>query len=256
MNRTYKILLAVLGVGVATFGYWHFLLAPKRQQVAAVETQVSTAQGTLAQAQATLATYKAARSAFKGNYATVVRLGKAVPADDDVRSMLVQLDRAAGDSDVGFSDITVGGGSAAAATTAATGAGAAAPAAPLPPGAVAVGGAGFSQLPLTFTFDGSYKELTQLLARMDRFVQAKRSQLAISGRLLRVEALDIQPKQEGWPQLEAKVTAVSFLVPATQGLTAGASAATPTAAAPSVASATPTPATTTNATTATAGVIR
>ena len=42
------------------------------------------------------------RARTRANYATVVRLGKAVPADDDVRSLIVQLDSAAERSNVDF----------------------------------------------------------------------------------------------------------------------------------------------------------
>ena len=39
----------------------------------------------------------------------MVRLGKAVPEDDDVRSLLVQIDAEAGGADVDFRTIQVGG---------------------------------------------------------------------------------------------------------------------------------------------------
>ncbi len=95
---------------LAVGGYWKFAVAPKREQAAALDQKVIAAEAQLAQTQSLIATYKDAKAQYKANYATVVRLGKAVPADDDTRSLVVQLDTAAKRSGIDFDSINLAAG--------------------------------------------------------------------------------------------------------------------------------------------------
>jgi hypothetical protein len=153
-----------------------------------------------------------------------------VPADDDVRSLVVQLDAAAKRSSVDFATIEVGGGSGAAAPSGT-------PTAPAAgektvPGATPVGPAGFSSMPFNLTFRGHFEDLEQFLARVERFVTLREDRIAVTGRLLRLDQITLQPDSTGFPQIRAQIGATSYLVPATQGLTAGASPQGPAASGP------------------------
>jgi Tfp pilus assembly protein PilO len=238
-NRT--LLIAVLAAAAAGAAFWFLALAPKREEAAKLETQIAAKQTEVQTAQATLETYRKAKDAYPKNYATVVRLGKAVPEDDDVRSLLVQMDAEAGGTNVDFRTVQVGGtaASAPAATTDAA-AGTTAP----PPGAVAVGTAGFSAMPFTFSFRGTYGNLSQFFSRMERFVSMRNEKMNVTGRLLRLESIDLEVDPAGFPNIRAQIGASSYLVPETQGLTAGATpqgpAATPAATPPAGGPAVPT----------------
>src|SRR4029079_9283080 len=94
VTKNPKLLIAVVALVAVLGAYWMLVLSPKREQISKLDGQVAAAQNDLQQAQATLGTYEKPQSAYKANYATVVRLGKAMPADDDVRSLMVQLDAA------------------------------------------------------------------------------------------------------------------------------------------------------------------
>jgi Tfp pilus assembly protein PilO len=226
-NKT--LLIAVVATAAALAAFWFFALAPKREEAASLATKISAKKTELQTAQATLAGYEKSRAAYGKNYATVVRLGKAVPEDDDVRSLLVQLDADADGTNVDFRTIQVGGTSAAATPDpAAAGASTTTP----PPGAVAVGSAGFSAMPFTFSFRGTYSNLSQFMSRMERFVTLRNQQVNVTGRLLRLESIDMQVDQSGFPRIRAQVGASSYLVPATQGLTAGATPSGPAASTP------------------------
>ena len=91
-------------------------------------------------------------------------------------------------------------------------------------------------MPFTFSFRGTYANLSQFLSRMEKFVTLRNEQVNVTGRLLRLESIDLQVDQAGFPRIRAEIGASSYLVPATQGLTAGATpsgpAATTTAATP------------------------
>ncbi len=222
MTRSNKMLIGVLlGLGLIA-AYWFLLLAPKREEAAALESQLEAKQSEVAQAEATLTTYRAAQASYKATYSEVSRLGKAVPVDDDVRSLVVQLDGAAGESKVDFRTIELG--TASTGSGAATTAGTTAP----PPGAVQVGSAGFSVMPFVFRFKGEYANLSNLFNRLEQFVTVKNNKIDVSGRLVRLESIELLPDGDGYPKLTATVNASTYIVPSAQGV-AGGSTSSPTA---------------------------
>jgi len=223
-NKT--LLIAVVATAAAIAAFWFLALAPKREEATALEGKIAAKQTELQTAQQTLAGYRKAKVGYAKNYATVVRLGKAVPDDDDVRSLLVQLDAEAGGTHVDFRTIQVGGtGATPPAAPATTGTATTPP----PPGAVSVGTAGFSAMPFTFSFKGTFANLSQFFSRMERFVTLRNEKMNVTGRLLRLESIDLQVDQDGFPNIRAQIGASSYLVPETQGLTAGATSAGPAA---------------------------
>jgi Tfp pilus assembly protein PilO len=236
VTRNIRTLIGVALIAGAGFGYWHFLLGPKRAQVDRLAAQKQAAEAQIASAEATLATYQKSRDAYDANYVDVVRLGKAVPADDDVRSLMLQLDTTASRSGVDFSGVQLGGTSA---SPAATGAGAAS--AKLPPGAVQIGSAGFSAMPFSFDFHGTYSGLQNFLGRIERLVTIKDDKIRVNGRLLRLESFQISPdSDEGFPVLDAQIMASSYLAPAQSGLKGAAAAAPAASTAASTTTSTPT----------------
>jgi Tfp pilus assembly protein PilO len=243
---TRKNLIIAIAAPVALIAaFWMLVLAPKRQEATKLGAKVSAKQSELTTAQSTLAGYRKARDAYAGNYATVVRLGKAVPQDDDTRSLLVQLDAAAAHSGIDFRRMAIAqsaGASSAAAAAATTTAGTQAP----PPGAI-VGTAGFNVLPLTFSFRGNFFNMSQFFSRLEKFVKVDNKQIDVTGRLLRIDSITLKPDTLGFPSLRADITASAYQIPADQGLTAGATASGPatTPASTTKPGGTATPATTT-----------
>lgn len=237
MTKNPKLLIAIVALVAALGAYWMLVLSPKREQISKLDGKVAAAKADLQQAQATLSTYERAQDDYKTNYATVVRLGKAMPADDDVRSLLVQLDAAAKRSNVDFGRITVGGSTATPTQTtgAATG----------PPGSVSVANGGFTAMPFKFSFTGRFADLNTFLARLERFVTVSNNKIQVTGRLLRLESLSLKADGEGFPEITAEIGASSYLVPATETETAAGTAATGS----TTAAATPTPGSTTPTTT-------
>jgi len=251
VTRRNTILLVAVAAVAAVGAYWMLVLTPKRDEAAALDKQIAAKQATLAVAASEVASYEQARAAYKVNYSTVARLGKAVPADDDVRSLMVQINSAADRSGVDFRTINISGGGGAPATgPAATQQ--AAGTKPPPPGASTVGTAGFSTMPFSFGFKGSFFELGKFFNRLDRFVAVRNGGLDVTGRLLLLNSITLTPDTDkGFPMLSADVNASSYLLPATEGLTAGATADSPTGSGTAAPGASPepgAPATTTTAT--------
>jgi hypothetical protein len=251
VTRRNSTLLAAVAVVAVIGAYWMLVLSPKRKEAADLNHQITVKQTALASSEAEVAEYEKAQSNYRANYSMVARLGKAVPADDDVRSLMVQINSAAGNSGVDFRTIDVGGGSGAPAPGAAgtaKGTGTTPP-----PGASTVGTAGFSTMPFSFGFKGSFFELGKFFNRLDKFVAVRNGGLDVTGRLLLLNSITLTPDAErGFPTLSADVSANSYLLPPTEGLTAGATATDPTGstAAPA-ASGTPAPSNPATTTTAT-----
>jgi Tfp pilus assembly protein PilO len=210
-DRLGLIGLVVAGLLVAV---WFLAVAPERQKAAALDAQVSTASTALQAANASLASARAAEAQYPAAYASIVSLGKAVPATEEVPSLLYQLAHVADAKDVSFGSIT--NGSSGSATSAA--------AAP----------AGFSQLPFSLTFTGSYDHLYSLFQALDdAAVQTASGGLQISGRLLTIDSVKLSPAgtsangTSGSEEVSGTIGATAYVLPAGQGLTAGASASSP-----------------------------
>jgi hypothetical protein len=225
MSRTTKLIAAAVLVVVAIGGFWTKVLTPKRDERDAARAQVASAEAAATAARETLVAYRRAEAAYPANYATITHLGKAVPGDDDVRSLVVQVQAAAKASRVDFRSIEANGGGPTATDTAATGA------AKTPPGSQLVGSAGFAAMPLTLVFSGDYPHLTQLFTRLESFVRLDDAQIEVRGRLLHVDSIEMQPATDGGKLVTATVSASAYIVPEA-AIPAAASAAptTPTTA--------------------------
>lgn len=243
MTRRNTIIIAVVAAAAVIGAYWFLLLAPKQQEAKTLDGQIVTKQGELTAARTQLASYETARSAYRSNYATVARLGKAVPSDDDVRSLMVQINGAAGSSKVDFRTISLGSDAGAAAATSPEDAKAGQGTTP-PPGAQSVGSAGFAAMPFALTFRGDFFNLGDFFQRVDRFVSVRDRGLDVTGRLMLLNSISLEPDAtKGFPKIKAQISATTYLVPATEGLTAGATPQGPVAVtAPGNAAPTPAPA--------------
>lgn len=273
-------ILTLAALFAAVIGaYWVFALAPKRAEIAKVDDQVAQAESRRAAAVATVASAGRDRAAYQRDYANVARLGKAAPPDDDVASLVFQLESVARADRIDFRSVKLSNSGAAPAAaaaeepstakssgdtadagasagkdkTAAAGADATAPtpAAPAvaqaPPGAV-VGSAGLITLPFTFTFDGGYLPTQRLLGAIDRLADATDGTIAVNGRLLTVDGFALTAGRLGFPKVKAVVSATAYIVPPADGVLAGATAQGPGATTKPAGAAQP-PATATAATT-------
>jgi outer membrane murein-binding lipoprotein Lpp len=220
MTRNNKLVLGVVLAAAALAAYWMLILSPKRAEATDLAKQVTEKESQVAQIEQQVATYAAQRKAYKVNYTTLVRLGKAVPGDDDVRSLMVQLDDAAKRTGVDFRDIEVSGGSSAGAPTVSAAAGQ-----PAPPGATPIA-AGFAAMPFKFTFDGRFNDLGGFFAKLERFVTVQENEIRVTGRLMRIESIDLTAGPKGYPQIEATIGASSYLAPTAKPVSAAGSATT------------------------------
>jgi hypothetical protein len=227
-----RLVIVIVALIVAVAGVWFFAVAPKRSQADKLGAQVTAAQQQLTTARTQIATANADRTAYGHNYQAVAALGEAVPADDDTPSLIYQLQSAAARARVDFRALVLSPGSSTTATAAPTSTSSTSQSvtATLPPGA-AVGPAGLPTLPFTFTFQGNFFHLANFLGRLERFVVATNNKVSVSGRLMTLNGISFAAGPKGFPQITATISATTYLVPASEGLTNGASPAAPAAGA-------------------------
>jgi len=242
-------------------GCWLGLLAPKRAQVSAVQAQITQAESRRDVAVAAVSQAERARAEYEGDAAPGARLAKAVPSDDDVGPLIKQLDSVARANKIDFRAVKLVAGAAAApaavppvAPPAAKGeaaegkdkqgGGAADETAPSaepvaavvaqpPPGAV-VGPAGLLTVPFSFTFDGGYAEMQRFLKAVHGLAKSERGRISVKGRLMTIDGFSLAAGPDGFPRLQALVSATAYVMPEP-------TAAAPAATVPSSTATTPDP---------------
>jgi Tfp pilus assembly protein PilO len=284
MRRTeLTILLSLVVVGMIA-AFWLVVISPKRDEAVGLKQDIDGLHSSLEQAQEAAAAGEQARQDFTVSYRRLVVLGKAVPADGDQAGLLVQLQRLADRSGVGFQsiDLTATAESASTPTTppsssdssvspippetpstgttedtapvasASTAAPTEAVAATLPIGA-SVGPAGLPVMPYDLKFTGSFFQIADFLESLDEMVHMPHGEVDVTGRLLTVDGFSLAPQKSAagaslsaTPTLTANLTVTTYLTPADQGITAGATPSGPAPATP--APVTPTPESTTTTT--------
>jgi hypothetical protein len=259
-TRDRLVLMAIVVLGVLAAG-WLLEVSPERSKAAELDAKVSAAKSQLATAQSQLAEAKGAQAQYGTAYASVVRLGQAVPADQEVPSLVYELDQASNGKDVEFNSITA----SAAGTSPSSSSTASAAAA-----------TGFSAMPFTFVFNGTFTDLYHLLNQVQGFtVQTAAGEVHVSGRLLTIQSASLElpsggsetsakvgagaetgakgaatakspsAKESEQAQLKATITASAYVLPSSEGLTGGATAAGPAGAAVTPAAGTPSTSSTT-----------
>jgi hypothetical protein len=223
-----RIVLVVLSSLAVLAAVWLLAVSPERQRATKLATQVSAAQAQLATAESEVSSARGAQARYTAEYASVVSLGKAVPPSQEVSSLIYQLDQASNQKQVEFNSITSVSGSGAGASPAS--------AASVAPGAAL---AGFTQMPFTFIFNGSFVDLYHLFQQLNHYtLRTASGGLEVSGRLLTIQSLKLAPDTvaaqgtgkaggKSAEQLTGTITAAAYVLPASQGLTGGATPASP-----------------------------
>jgi Tfp pilus assembly protein PilO len=256
MGSSNRLIVSILVVAALAVGFWVLLLGPKRSEADELTGQVEQLQVSLAEAQSKATEASVARRQFPADYRQLVVLGKAVPANDDTSSLLVELSHISTRAKVKFQSIQLNGSGeevAAPATSAPTppatpaegSSGAVPAAATIPPTeaaasvmplGAAIGPAGLAVMPYSLAFSGDFFHVADFIEGIDSLVHTSGPEVAVDGRLVTLDgfALSADAKR-GFPYLNANFAVTTYLTPPSQGVTAGA-----TATAPAPSTATPT----------------
>jgi hypothetical protein len=245
--------MAFAGLAVVALlaGCWIMILGPKRAELGTIQTQIASAETRQAEAVKTLGTAEQARADQRRDAATVRRLAEAVPDDDNVGSLVRQLDTIARANGIDFRAVKLAGTGSAApvvaegatdpAPNAKSGEGSAgaensddasakpkseaggdkasatpepvaASVAQPPPGA-SVGPAGLLTVPFSFTFDGGYIAMQRFLGAIDDLARNEQGRITVHGRLVTVDGFALSAGRKGFPKVQALVSATAYLAP-------------------------------------------
>jgi hypothetical protein len=251
MTTRDRLVVTVVAVVALLGAAWMLVVSPQRKQAAKLQAQVNAASSQLAGAESEAANARQAQARYAAAYASVVALGKAVPPGEEVPSLIYQLAQASNEKNVDFASIQTGSGSGAGAgsgagsaagagagagsgTSAGSGTGAGSRTAAAGTAASASSAAGLNQMPFTFVFNGTFPALYKLFQGLNGFiVRTASGQLQISGRLLTIQGVKLAPAtgvgsaRTAKGQLSGTITATAYVLPASQGLTGGASPSAP-----------------------------
>jgi Tfp pilus assembly protein PilO len=283
MRRSELTIVLALAVAGMIAAFWLIVISPKRDEAASLKQDIDGLQSSVDQAQQAAAAGEQARQDFEVNYRRLVVLGKAVPADGDQAGLLVQLQQLADRSGVGFQsiDLSASAQSASTPTTSASSDSSVSPvppvtpptgtaedaatttaststavpteaaAATLPIGA-SVGPAGLPVMPYDLKFTGDFFQIASFLESLDELVHMPHGQVDVTGRLLTVDGFALAPEESAAgaspsaiPTLTANLSVTTYLTPADQGITAGATLSGPAPATSAPVTPTPTSSTTT-----------
>ena len=106
-GRDRKLLIVIVVLAVLA-GYWFLLLKPKRQEAVKLGDQLSKHESRRDAIRSKVDRLSAAQAEYAADYTTVVRMGKAIPPELDMPSLLVQLERAASGTRIKFDRISTG----------------------------------------------------------------------------------------------------------------------------------------------------
>jgi hypothetical protein len=266
-----NLLLGIAGL-VLIAAFYFLILAPKRNDASTLDSKIGDLKTKIADEKTQIEFAHQAKAQFASNYQHVVALGSAAPESADSASFLVQLNSLAQKSSVDFSSInlddsgdgataapapqpglsaappassqpstgdtstgtsTTSSGSTAGTTAAAT------PATPteasastLPIGG-SVGPAGLSVLKYKLGFAGTFFQIADFMASVDRLVSSQNNRVVVEGRLSTVDGFSLTADEtKGFPHLVASLAVTTDVTPPGQGLTGGASPSAPSATIP------------------------
>jgi Tfp pilus assembly protein PilO len=189
-----RLILAIVGVAALAAAFWFLAIAPNREQKNALAAKVTQAQVRRDAASAKAATAEQAKARYATDYATVARLGKALPPKADVPSLVFQLESAARAAKVDFRKVTVEDSP------------------PAAPGATGTK-SGISSTPFSFSFEGSFFGLQRMLREIGRFSRVKGTKVSVSGRLLTLDQVKLSAGRDGLPSVKADITANAYVAP-------------------------------------------
>ena len=167
---------------LAAVGYF-LLIKPKQSEASKISDEIATLDTQIE------VTRAAQRQPEKGDpsaikIADLFKVTQAMPDDDDMPGIILELNDVAAASGVEFVAIAPQGGSIR---------------------------SGYSALPINLTFEGNYFDLTDFLFRLRNLVRVRDGELGADGRLFNLESLAMEEGPGGFPEITAALTVTAYV---------------------------------------------
>jgi Tfp pilus assembly protein PilO len=193
-------ILAGIGL-VALIAAWYFLLiSPKRSEIAEVEEEVTVERDTYDRNTARLKKLDQEREAAQESLAELLKLNKLIPGDNQIPSLIVELQKSANQAGIDFVKIE-------------------------PDLAVRVGES--TVVPIQMKFEGRFFDVNDFLYRVENYARLEGNNVNVSGRLVSVVGIKLE---EGefleWPNVTVTLDINTYTtLPAVAATTARSSSA-------------------------------
>ncbi len=241
MRQRDQYLLGGASVLLVLAAFWILALHPKLKDLSSAKDDVAKAKTDYATARQEAVEFTQARLQFPRSYATMAKLGKAVPANTDQASLVFQINQAAEAAGVHFQSLNLSSSTSSSTSPSDTAAQSedtlgsvpaeAAATATAPAGAT-TGAANLRVMHYDLKFNGDFFRLEDLVRNVKRLAWTRGSDLQVSGRLLTVDSITFDTNGK-----KVSMSVTAYLLPASEGLFAGATAQGPAnASAPAAAS--------------------
>jgi len=165
---------------LALVGYF-LLIKPKQDAAGRLSDEIATLETQLAVAMAAQRQPQGDESAIQ--VADVFRVTKAMPDDDDMPGIILELNAVASAAGIEFVSIA--------------------------PQSAAVRSS-YTALPINLSFEGNYYDLTDFLFRLRNLVNVRDGELEADGRLYSLDTLSMQEGPGGFPEIAASLTVTAF----------------------------------------------
>ena len=197
MTKRDRIVLGVLAVVAVMAAAWMLAIKPKREEASQLADSAQQAQQRRDTALASLANAKQARADFADAQIGIARLGKAVPTNEDIATLVFQLERSARGAGIDFRSVRL---ESAGADTGSPQSGA----------AVAI-----KPVPFKLTFEGGFFDLRRFVRHANSFARMREGKyVSVRGRLISIEGVSLVAGPAGFPELKAQITANAYTAPA------------------------------------------
>ena len=100
MKSTDRMILLVLPLAALVIGFYLLVIAPKRAEMAELNTKIDDLNSQVANANTDISGAEAARDSYDSNYADIVKLGAAAPDDNDQATFVYSMTRLGQDNSV------------------------------------------------------------------------------------------------------------------------------------------------------------
>jgi hypothetical protein len=160
----------VLGALVVGLGGWKFVVSPQSKKAASLQEQTASVQQQIAQNLAAAAAAKntSAAKPQQVRVADLYKLAKAMPSNDDIPDLLIELSRVTKQAGVHVTTLSPS---------------------PSTPG---VSG-GPTTIPISLNVDGDFYSVTDLLYRLRNLVWVRNGALEATGRLFSIDSVNLTP---------------------------------------------------------------
>lgn len=185
MKRRDIYILIGLGVIVLVVAWYFLMISPKRDELSEIREKRDAEQRKFETDSARVQRLPEERSAARQATEDLLKINKLVPVDEQLPSLIIELNKSANQAGIDFVKIT-------------------------PSTEVAV--AGQTVVPLELKFEGRFFDVNDFLYRVENYARIEGSDVNVSGRFVSVVALLLQEGEfQEWPNVTATLGANTYM---------------------------------------------